>query len=240
MTERSVARMRTTMQALRHRLTLRSALAHRRVLLRTGALLGLVLTMGLSACKAPSRKGPAFSTREQMEQVTGAVAGGPHSATLGSGDVLEIRVYQEPDLSGAHRVSSEGTIDFPFCGRVMAAGLTSSGLADSLTTCLANGYLKRPQVTVFLKEYNSKKIYVFGEVQKPGTFPFEDRMNVIQAITLAGGFSKLAAKNSVIVTRVIDGQERKLKVPVESIGEGRDKNFVLQPGDIVFVPESFL
>ncbi len=195
--------------------------------------------LAFASCRAPSREGPAFSSREQMEARSAEVAGA-QTATLGSGDVLEIRVYQEGDLSGAYRISSEGTIDFPFCGRVQAAGLTSSGLADALTSCLKNGYLKKPQVTVFLKEYNSKKIYVFGEVQKPGTFPFEDRMNIIQAITLAGGFNKLAAKNSVIVTRVLDGQERKLRVPVESIGEGRDKNFALQPGDIVYVPESFL
>jgi polysaccharide export outer membrane protein len=93
---------------------------------------------------------------------------------------------------------------------------------------------------VFLKEYNSKKVFVFGEVQKPGTFPFEENMSIVQAITLAGGFGKLASKNAVIVTRQVGGEERKIKVAVESIGEGREKNFALRPGDIVYVPESFL
>jgi polysaccharide export outer membrane protein len=158
----------------------------------------------------------------------------------GNGDVLEIRVYQEPDLSGVVRISTEGTIDYPFCGRVTAAGLYSTSLADALAACLRNGYLKNPQVMVFLKEYNSKKVFVFGEVQKPGTFPFEEHMTIVQAITLSGGFGKLAAKNSVIVTRLVDGEERKFKVAVEGIAEGRDKNFALQPGDIVYVPESFL
>ncbi|MGI5864867.1 MAG: polysaccharide biosynthesis/export family protein, partial [Myxococcales bacterium] len=162
------------------------------------------------------------------------------NATLGVNDVLEIRVYQEPDLTGVFRISAEGTIDYPFCGRVKAAGLSSSALADGLTDCLKDGYLKKPQVTVFLKEYNSKKVFVFGEVQKPGTFPYEDNMSIVQAITLAGGFGKLAAKNSVIVTRLVDNEERKFKVAVEGIAEGRDKNFALQPGDIVYVPESFL
>jgi polysaccharide export outer membrane protein len=164
----------------------------------------------------------------------------PATTSLGGGDVLEVRVYQEPDLTGAFRVSPEGNIDYPFCGRLSVAGLTSSALVDLLKSCLMNGYLKKPQVTVFLKEYNSKKIFVFGEVQKPGTFPFEDRMSIVQAITLAGGFTKLAAQNSVIVTRVVDDQEHKIKVPVENIGEGREKNFAVQPGDIVYVPESFL
>ena len=89
-------------------------------------------------------------------------------------------------------------------------------------------------------------MFVFGEVQKPGTFAFEPAMTIIQVVTLANGFTKLAAKDSVIVTRVVvdektlQSEERKVKVPVESIGEGREKNFFMQPGDIVYVPESFL
>ncbi len=185
-------------------------------------------------CQTPRRDVPAFSSREQMAPQASAIA------TLGPGDVLEIRVYGEPDLSGAFRVSGEGTIDYPFCGRLTVSGHTSNALVDLLRGCLQNGYIKKPQVTVFLKEYNSKKVFVFGEVQKPGTFAFEDNMTIVQAITLAGGFTKLSAKNSVIVTRLVEGEERKMKVPVEGIGEGREKNFTMLPGDLVYVPESFL
>jgi protein involved in polysaccharide export with SLBB domain len=202
---------------------------------RSSLVLALAAAVLASACRTPSRGVPAYTARNDLsESLAGA------SATLGAGDVLEIRVYQEPDLSGAFRVSPEGTIDYPFCGRLTICGLTASSVADMLTSCLKDGYLKNPQVTVFLKEYNSKKVFVFGEVQKPGTFTFEEKMSIVQAITLAGGFSKLAAKNSVIVTRLSGGEERKIKVPVEAIGEGREKNFALQPGDIVYVPESFL
>lgn len=158
--------------------------------------------------------------------------------TLGPGDLVEVRVFQEPDHSGVWRVSPEGTIDYPLCGKVELAGRTSSTAADGLRECLAR-YVRRPQVSVLIREYNSKKVFVFGEVQKPGTFPYEGEMTIIQAITLAGGFTKLAAKNSTNVTRLIEGQERKIRVPVEDIGVGREKNFLLQPGDIVFVPESF-
>ena len=209
---------------------------------RPPALLALaLLALAVSACKTPGKDVPTFSNRDQMAK------GQPvANSSLGVGDVLEIRVYQEPDLSGAFRVATEGSIDYPFCGRIKVAGLSSSALVDLLTGCLKNGFLKRPQVTVFLKEYNSQKVFVFGEVQKPGTFPFEPSMTIIQAITLANGFTKLAAKDSVIVTRVVvdektlQSDERKVKVPVESIGEGREKNFFIQPGDIVYVPESFL
>ena len=159
--------------------------------------------------------------------------------TLGTGDLLEIRVFQEQELSGQYRISPEGTIDFPLCGKVEVAGETASRAADLLKACLGKGFLKNPQVSVLIREFNSKKVFVFGEVQKPGTFPFEDNMSVIQAITLAGGFTKVASKNNTNVTRIVDGQERKIRVPVEDIGVGRERNFALRPGDIVFVPESF-
>ena len=161
------------------------------------------------------------------------------ASTLGTGDLLDVRVFDEADLSGPYRISPEGTIDFPLCGKVKVAGLTSSGVADTLTQCLAHGYLKHPNVTVLVREYNSKKVFVFGEVNKPGTFAYEENMSVIQAVTLAGGFTKLAAKNSANVTRTIAGHEVKIHVPIEDIGVGREKNFTLQPGDILFVPESF-
>jgi len=194
-----------------------------------------------SACRTPGRDIPTYSSRDPM-----AHASPTASASLGVGDVVEIRVYQEADLSGAFRIATDGTVDYPFCGRVKVAGLSSGALVDLLTDCLKDGYLKRPQVTVFLKEYNSQKVFVFGEVQKPGTFAYEPAMTIIQAITLANGFTKSAAKDSVIVSRVIvnestlKSEERKVRVPVESIGEGREKNFLVQPGDIVYVPESFL
>ncbi|HEX4622681.1 MAG TPA: polysaccharide biosynthesis/export family protein [Myxococcaceae bacterium] len=165
---------------------------------------------------------------------------GREASTLGSGDLLEVRVFQEADLTGPFRLSPEGTIDYPGCGKVKLAGMTSSQAADALTQCLAAHWVRRPQVTVLQREYNSKKIFVFGEVNKPGTFPFEENMSIIQAITLANGFTKIASKNSTSVTRIIEGEEKKIRVPVEDIGVGREKNFPLRPGDIVFVPESFL
>jgi protein involved in polysaccharide export with SLBB domain len=162
------------------------------------------------------------------------------ASTLGSGDLLEVRVFQEADLTGPFCLSPEGTIDYPGCGKVRLLGMTSSQAADALTRCLAAHWVKHPQVTVLVREYNSKKIFVFGEVNKPGTFSFEENMSIIQAITLANGFTKIAAKNSTSVTRIIEGEEKKIRVPVEDIGVGREKNFALRPGDIVFVPESFL
>lgn len=196
-------------------------------------LLAALLT---GACLSPRTRGqaPVLPGPESANN-----SSGPGASALGSGDVLEVRVFQEPDLSGVWRVGPDGTVDYPLCGKVALGGLEPGAAADALKRCLHDGYLRSPQVSVLVKEYNSKKVFVFGEVQKPGTFPFEANMSIVQAITLAGGFSKTAAKNNTNVTRLVDGQEQKLRVPVEEIAIGQTKNFLLQPGDIVFVPQSF-
>jgi len=186
------------------------------------------------ACKGPRGTGGTTLRADEVPQVNAAPS---TSTTLGPGDLIEVRVFEEADLSGPYRVAPGGTIDFPLCGKVQVQGLNTSATADTLTRCLGEKYLKHPQVTVLLREY-SKKIFVFGEVQKPGTFPYEEDMSIIQAITMAGGFTKVASKNDIAVTRQVEGKETKIRVPVADIGTGRERNFRLHPGDIVFVPES--
>ncbi|MEM6558629.1 MAG: polysaccharide biosynthesis/export family protein [Myxococcota bacterium] len=159
------------------------------------------------------------------------------ASTLGVGDVFEVRVFSEPDLSGTYRIDSDGSIAMPLAGRVDVAGLTPNAISIALESLLSS-YLKSPQVSVFVTEFNSKKIYVLGEVKSPGTFVYETGMTVVQAITLAGGFDSLAEKNGTYVTRIVAGKEQQIEIPVEDIGEGRAKNFSLVPGDIVYVPES--
>ncbi len=188
----------------------------------------VVLSVGLSACW--------FSRTPETPKVS-LTAVRPAS-TLGPGDVFEVKVYDEKDLSGIYRVSSNGSISFPLIGKVQVDGLAGSDAADLIQSRLGEKYLRNPQVSILVKEYNSKKVSVFGQVNKPGTFRFEDRMTVIQAVSMAGGFTKLAAKNDTSITRIVEGDEKKFPVPVEAIAEGKAKNFALRPGDIVYVPES--
>lgn len=162
------------------------------------------------------------------------------SATLGPGDVVEVRVYKEKELSGLYRVGRAGLFDFPLIGQVNASGETPSDLVNQITERLKDGYLRSPQVSVFVKEFNSKKVFVLGEVNKPGTFRYEDQMTIVQAVTLAGGLKALAAKNRLILTRVEKGDETKYVIPFNQISEGGVKNVFLQPGDIVYAPESWL
>ncbi len=192
-------------------------------------LAATLVVCALSAC--------ASSGRTALVGDQGTTGGLPAS-TLGPNDLFEVRVYQEPELSGMYQVGPQGDIMFPLCKQVVVSGLTANGAAEKLRDCLARGFLRNPQVSVLVKEFNSRKVFVFGEVQKPGTFAFEDGMSVVQALTLAGGFTKQAAQNSTSVTRRIKGQEVKLKVNVQDIALGKAANFTLEPGDIVYVPES--
>jgi len=194
-------------------------------------VLPVVLALLASGCRSPGAN--------VGYQLPPPVDGGPEASLLGRNDVVEVRVFQEPDFSGVYRVSSSGTIDFPFCPKLPVLGLAPEDLAAQLTVCLAPKVLKNPQITVSTREYNSKKIFVVGEVQKPGTFPYEDNMTIIQAITLAGGFTKTAAKNSTNLTRLVEGHEMKQTVEVDDIAQGKAPNVPLLPGDIIFVPESF-
>ncbi|HVP67595.1 MAG TPA: polysaccharide biosynthesis/export family protein [Anaeromyxobacteraceae bacterium] len=198
--------------------------------------LSLAALLSLAACAAQKAAEPAPSTAAQAAQA--AAADGMGASTLGPGDVFEVRVYGEPELSGMYRVGPKGDIVFPLCRRVAVSGLTANEAAEKLRGCLADGYIRNAQVSVIVKEYNSKKVFVFGEVQKPGTFVYEDGMTIVQAVTLAGGFTKQAAPNSTSVTRIVDGQEVKVRVPVQDIALGKATNVMLHPGDIVFIPES--
>jgi len=170
----------------------------------------------------------------------GAPDAGLSANTLGPSDLVEVRVFGEPDLTGVYWVAPEGFVDFPLCGRVAVVGLSPSGAADALTACLKKGFLRRPQVTVLIKEFNSKKVFVFGEVTKPGALAYEEGMTIVHALSEAGGFTRTASKNAVNITRIVDGREKRLAVKVEDIFIGREKNVPVLPGDIIFVPESIL
>ncbi|MCC7384174.1 MAG: polysaccharide biosynthesis/export family protein [Deltaproteobacteria bacterium] len=163
---------------------------------------------------------------------------GEPAPVLGAGDVIEIRVFREPDLAGTYRINENGELEFPLIGKVNLRDKTAEQVATEIRTKLSQGYLRDPQVAVFVKEVNSRKIHVLGQVNRAGTFGFEPGMTVVQAVTNAGGFTKLASVNGVTVTRVVDGKEQTFKLKVGEITSGDAPNFELWPGDIIFVPES--
>ena len=158
--------------------------------------------------------------------------------SLGVGDTFDVRVFGEPDLSGTYKIGAEGNINFPLLNVVHLAGLDPQAAARLLSDKLRDGKLLRdPQVTVTIRDQTSKKIYVLGQVGKPGTFSYAPEMSVVEAITVAGGFTGLAAKNDTTITRTEDGKKIVVRAPVADIGEGKAPNVYLRPGDIISVPE---
>ncbi|MCS6914534.1 MAG: polysaccharide biosynthesis/export family protein [Myxococcales bacterium] len=186
----------------------------------------------LAACHPAARREPALSIAEQTALLE-------QDSTLGVGDVFEVRVYGESELSAKYRVGADGTIDFPLIGNVKVAGLLPSQVAAHIADRLRDGILRSPQVSVYVHEHTSKKIHVIGQVARPGTFPYTAGMNIVEAITQAGGFTPVSAKNGTTVTRIENGRKVIYHVRVGDIGDGLAANFQLRPGDIISVPERF-
>jgi protein involved in polysaccharide export with SLBB domain len=158
--------------------------------------------------------------------------------TLGPGDLFEIRVYEEKELSGEYQVSPEGTIAFPFLGVLTVAGKDTQTISRDIAGALrSGGYLRSPYVSVLLKESNSKRVSVLGAVAKPGTLSLIPGMTVVQAISQAGGFTPLASKDETVVSRRVGGKLERYRIPLSDIARGSSDDFALRSGDIVFIPE---
>jgi Periplasmic protein involved in polysaccharide export len=160
---------------------------------------------------------------------------------LQAGDLVDIQVYKEDDMSRTLRISTQGYISFPLIGNIKISDLTVSQAANQIEERLKS-YLKNPSVSLLIKEYANKNVYVLGEVKKPSpiTIPPEKIMTVLEAITSAGGFTDVAAISKVKVFRIENGQQRSLEVDITQITKEGNKqmDIALKPGDVVFVPQS--
>jgi polysaccharide export outer membrane protein len=156
---------------------------------------------------------------------------------VGVDDTFDVRVYGEGELSGTFRVATDGTIDYPLAGRVQVAGLRTGQIQQLLVAGLKDKYLKDPQVVVTIKERNSQKISVLGQVMKPGQVAYYPNMTIVDAIASAGGFTGIAAKNSVNLRREAAGKIETHLYPVADISEGRSPNVMVLPGDVLVVDE---
>ena len=189
---------------------------------------GLILLSGCRGHRAPAPTPPDLEAiREELAR---------RKSFIGPGDMVSIQVYRHKDLCLDQVVSEDGTISLPTVGEIAVSGKTRKNLEDEIAQRLGDGGIKNPQVAVLIKKLISAKVSVYGEVKKPGTFPYESGMTVVQAITLAAGFEKTAQQDAVVI---IHASGERLEVPVRAIGLGQVPNVPLMPGDIVYVPESY-
>jgi polysaccharide export outer membrane protein len=154
---------------------------------------------------------------------------------IGREDVLDVAVWRDADLSRTLPVRPDGYISMPMTGDVLAAGKTPTELADEIKERL-KPYVQEPRVTVIIREVNSSRVFVTGEVANPGAYPLRGRVSLVQAIALAGGFTDFANSDRIVVIRTDDkgGQ-----IPVrysDLIAPDGGQDVVLRPGDTIVVP----
>ncbi|MBW2509230.1 MAG: polysaccharide biosynthesis/export family protein [Deltaproteobacteria bacterium] len=184
------------------------------------------LTLGAAACS------------KRSVQDTEVPPPATDDTTLGPGDVFTVRVYGEEELSGSHQVAPDGTIDFPLLGSVDVNGLEPPEVAARVRDLLKDRHLLRdPHVSVYVERYVSKRVSVVGAVANPGTFVLEPGMTVVEAISMAGGFSSLADRDGTVVTRRVGAETVRYRVPVAKVAKGQAKDIEVAAGDIIFVPE---
>jgi len=170
------------------------------------------------------------------------VARAKNDYRLAPADLLSITVYQDKDMDRKVRINSDGTIALPLIGAVQIGGMTLAD-AQAVIEKKLSQYLVNPQASLFIEDYGNKTIFVMGEVQKPGSYPIptESRMTLLEAISTAGGFTPVAAQDRARVLRYVDGQSVTYTINTREItSQGqKDKDMVLVPNDIVYVPQSF-
>jgi protein involved in polysaccharide export with SLBB domain len=159
-------------------------------------------------------------------------------STVGDGDVFTMEIVGEKDLPREYQVASDGSVDLPYIHTVAVAGLEPQEIARLVRKLLIEkGILSDPSVVVQVKEYNSRRITILGQVAKPGTFPFTPGLTLIQALSQAGGLTGIANLDKVNLTRRTEGGSRTVVISIGTIMEGRSADIPLQSGDRIFVHE---
>lgn len=204
-------------------------------------------TAGIGLCE-PSPIGPLSAGKSVTDTTSSSVPASPsEKATnavsseylIGAEDVLEIIVWRNVDLSKVAQVRPDGKISMPIIRDIVAEGKTPSQLAEEMTNKLKE-YVQNPVVAVSLKEVNSSNIFLLGEVVRPGKYPLKSRTTLLQGITIAGGFTPIAARNQMVIFRFKEGAAgmKRLTASYDDIvlRGGITENFELKSGDTVVVP----
>lgn len=195
-------------------------------------LLALGVCFGLRAADSPPLDGKIYDYK------------------LALTDRVRIAIFQEDDLSVIARIDAKGCVNLPLVGEVRIAGLTRRDAQAAVESAYREGrFLRNPQVTITVEDYAPREVSIQGQVRSPGRYPLpvESSMTVLELVTRAGGFTDTAKGTAVSVTRItIDGKKETYTIDVDSLIKGKDKakikdnSLVLEPGDIVYVPERII
>jgi polysaccharide export outer membrane protein len=188
---------------------------------------GGALLAGALLAQDPAKNGTALPAKPAGEA----------EYKIGPQDVLRIDVWKEPEITRTIPVRPDGKVSLPLLNDVQAAGLTAVELANSIRDALKK-FINNPQVTVTVTEINSRRVYVTGEVTRPGAMPLLPNMTVLQALSSSGGFTQFARIKNIYVLRQEDGKQVKHPFNYKEIvsGKKQEDNILLQPGDVIVVP----
>jgi polysaccharide biosynthesis/export protein len=207
-----------------------------KVRLTTVALAVAALWLAPLAALAVTAQAGQSATPEK-EAPPSPAAGATPSYVIQPGDVLDIQVWKEPEVSKTIPVRPDGKVSLPLVNDIQASGLTAGALTSDLTERLKK-FISDPQVTVMVTEINSQRFYVMGEVARGGTYPLVPGMTVLQGLSGAGGFTPFANPKKIYILR--DQGSKQVKYPFnykEVVkGKSQDQNITLQPGDTIVIP----
>ena len=195
-----------------------------------------VLALTLGACSAVRAQQPSTTPTAQTPPVQAAGATDP-AYVIGTDDVLAIVFWELPTHGAEVAVRPDGKITLPLLNDIQAAGLTPDQLRAAITAASAK-FIREPAVSVIVKQINSRKVFVTGQVAKPGPYPLTQPTTVLQMLAIAGGPTDFAKKSKIAVMRLEDGQTVSKKFNYSDVIQGKklDQNILLQPGDTVVVP----
>lgn len=206
---------------------------------RISGFLGLlVLAFALAGCQSRdvSRSAVQTATTLSVPDTTLPIQSG--DVRIGPMDLLDISVFGAPDLDNSYQVDFEGKLKLPLIGTIPAAGFTASELATHLERRLGETYLQDPDVTVRISEASKRFMTVDGSVQKPGMYPVEGQLTLLQAIALSGGPTDNANTRRVVVFRQIEGKRHAAGFDLKEIRQGNAEDPIVYANDIIVVDGS--
>jgi polysaccharide export outer membrane protein len=166
----------------------------------------------------------------------------PSDYQIRTGDMIQVSVFNEPELSAGGRVRKDGTIQCPLIGSVKIQGLSQIAASRLIADAYRKDYLVHPEVNLFISQFSVQRITILGQVQRPGSheLPSEKDLTILQVLGLAGGPTRIANLKKVLVKRIVDGTEKIFKVDVNSMASGNQTMmFYVHEDDVITVPESF-
>ncbi len=203
-----------------------------------GIVAALLAAWILGACQSGNANGTAVQMSSQLSVPDTTLPVQSGDVRVGPMDLLEISVFGAPDLDNSYQVDFEGKLKLPLIGTVPATGYTAAQLALELEKRLAENYLQDPDVTVRIMETRKRYITVDGSVAKPGMYPVEGQLTLLQAIALSGGPTDGANPRRVVVFRQIDGKRNAAGFDLREIRKGNAPDPLVYANDIVVMDGS--